>query len=256
MKFSANLGFLWNDRPLPKAIHAAKAAGFDAVECHWPYDVPAELTNAALAETGFRMLGLNTRRGNTAIGENGLAALPGRETDARAAIDEALAYASVISAQAVHVMAGNTSGPRARRSFCENLAYACDKAGDAITILIEPLNHYNAPGYFLNSTTQAADIIREVGKPNLKLMFDFYHVQIMEGDVTRRFEALLPLIGHVQIASVPDRGTPDHGELDYTYVLPRIAALGWTQPIGAEYLPENKAVPNTSWLARYQQKGI
>ena len=256
MRFSANLGFLWNDKPLPEAIHAAKAARFDAVECHWPYDVPAELTNAALAETGFRMLGLNTRRGNTAIGENGLAALPGRETDARAAIDEALAYASVISAQAVHVMAGNTSGPRARRSFCENLAYACDKAGDAITILIEPLNHYNAPGYFLNSTTQAADIIREVGKPNLKLMFDFYHVQIMEGDVTRRFEALLPLIGHVQIASVPDRGTPDHGELDYTYVLSRIAALGWTQPIGAEYLLETKAVPNTSWLARYQQKGI
>lgn len=254
MRFSANLGFLWNDRPLSEAIRAAKAAGFDAVECHWPFDVPAEQTKAALTETGLQMLGLNTRRGNTTIGENGLAALPGREADARAAIDEALAYASVILASAVHVMAGNTSGPRARRTFCENLAYACDKAGNAATILIEPLNQYNAPGYFLNSTTQAADIIREVGKPNLKLMFDFYHIQIMEGDVTRRFAALLPLVGHVQIASVPDRGTPDHGELDYTYVLPRIAALGWTQPIGAEYMPENKAVPNTSWLARYQQK--
>lgn len=252
MKFSANLGFLWNDRPLPDAIRAAKAAGFDAVECHWPYDVPVEQTKAALAETGLRMLGLNTQRGNIAVGENGLAALQGREADARAAIDEALTYATAISAQAVHVMAGNTSGPRARGTFCDNLAYACEAAGDAIAILIEPLNHYSAPGYFLGNTAQAADIISEIGKPNLKLMFDCYHIQIMEGDVTRRFEALIPLIGHVQIASVPDRGTPDHGELDYSYVLSRIAASGWSQPIGAEYIPENKVAPDMSWLARHR----
>ncbi len=253
MKFSANLGFLWNDRPLPDAIRAAKAAGFDAVECHWPYDVPAELTKAALAETGLEMLGLNTRRGNLSIGENGLSALPGREAEARAAIDEALTYAEAISAKAVHVMASNISGPRARRTFCENLAYACDTAGSETVILIEPLNHYNAPGYFLNNTSQAADIIREVAKPNLRMMFDFYHIQIMEGDVTRRFEALLPMIGHVQIASVPDRGAPDHGELDYRYVLERVAALGWSHPIGAEYLPENKATPDMTWLTLYQK---
>lgn len=254
MKFSANLGFLWNDRPLPEAIRAAKAAGFDAVECHWPYEVPAAATKAALEETGLRMLGLNTRRGNIEFGENGLAALPGREAEARAAIDEALAYASTISASAVHVMAGNSSGPRARRSFCENVAYACDAAGDAIAIFIEPLNHYNAPGYFLNGTDQAADIIREIGKPNLRLMFDFYHIQIMEGDVTRRFRALLPLIGHVQIASVPDRKEPDHGELDYTYVLPRIRELGWIRPIGAEYVPGAIADPDMSWLTRHRQQ--
>jgi 2-dehydrotetronate isomerase len=241
MKFSANLGFLWNDRSLPDAIRAAKAAGFDAVECHWPYDTPAAETKAVLDET---------RRGNTAIGENGLAALPGREADARVVIDEALSYAKAIAAGAVHVMAGHSSGPRARRAFCDNLTYACDIAGDDVTILIEPLNHYNAPGYFLNSTAQAADIIREVRKPNLKLMFDFFHIQIMEGDVTRRFETLLPLIGHVQIASVPDRGAPDHGELDYAYVLSRIAASGWLHPIGAEYIPQDVANPNMSWLAR------
>ena len=95
MKFSANLGFLWVDRPLPDAIRAAKAAGFDAVECHWPYNVPVSATAAALEETGLRMLGLNTSRGNVAIGENGLAALPGRKADARVAIDEAVAYAQV-----------------------------------------------------------------------------------------------------------------------------------------------------------------
>jgi hydroxypyruvate isomerase len=105
----------------------------------------------------------------------------------------------------------------------------------------------------LSSTAQAADIIREVRKPNLRLMFDCYHVQIMEGDVTRRLEALLPLIGHIQIASVPDRGKPDHGELDYDYVLSRIADLGWARPVGAEYLPESGEYFDMSWLARQRR---
>jgi 2-dehydrotetronate isomerase len=253
MKFSANLGFLWADRPLPDAIRAAKAAGYDAVECHWPYDTPAADTMAALRETGLAMLGLNTRRGNTAIGENGLSALPGRETEARAAIDEALAYSRAANTRAVHVMAGNTSGPRARAAFVENLAYACAQAApDGITILIEPLNPYNAPGYFLNNTGQAADIIREVGQLNLRMMFDCYHIQIIEGDVTRRLEALLPLVGHIQIASVPDRGIPDHGELDYGFVLSRVAALGWQHPIGAEYLTDASTNPDMSWLTKYR----
>lgn len=253
MKFSANLGFLWADRPLPDAIRSAKVAGFDAVECHWPYDTPAGETLAALTETGLPMLGLNTRRGPA--GENGLSAVPGRETAARQAIDEALTYARATGTRAVHVMAGNSSGPRARATFVENLTYACAQAGD-ITILIEPLNPYNAPGYYLNSTGLAADIIREVGAANLRLMFDCYHVQIIEGDVCRRLEALLPVIGHIQIASVPDRGTPDHGELDYGHVLARIADLGWAEPVGAEYMAA-PGDPDMGWLARYTQtKGI
>ncbi|TGR22989.1 MULTISPECIES: TIM barrel protein [unclassified Mesorhizobium] len=253
MKFSANLGFLWKDRPLPAAIREAKSTGFDAVECHWPYDASATSVKAALDESQLSMLGLNTRRGDTSVGENGLSALPGREVAARAAIDEALAYASEVSAGAVHVMAGNSSGPLARKTFCDNLAYACGKAGEGVTILIEPLNHYNAPGYFLSDTALAADIIREVGAPNLRMMFDFYHVQIMEGDVTRRFETMLPLVGHVQIAAVPDRGKPDHGELDYDYVLRRVADLGWDKPIGAEYIPEANVEPDMKWLAKYRQ---
>ncbi|OYU19810.1 MAG: isomerase [Rhodobacteraceae bacterium PARR1] len=250
MKFSANLGFLWADRSLPEAIRAAKAAGFDAVECHWPYDTPPAETALALRETGLTMLGLNTRRGNTAIGDNGLSALPGREAEARAAIDEALAYARATGTGAVHVMAGNSGGPRARAAFISNLRYACTQAA-GMTILIEPLNPYNAPGYYLNSTGRAADIIREVDQPNLRLMFDCYHVQIIEGDVCRRLDSLLPLIGHIQIASVPDRGTPDHGELDYAHVLRRIGELGWAAPIGAEYLPGPD--PDFTWLATHGQ---
>ncbi|AGT10991.1 hydroxypyruvate isomerase family protein [Paracoccus aminophilus] len=247
-RLSANLGFLWADLPLPEAIRAAKAAGFDAVECHWPYETPAAETAAALAETGLVMLGLNTRRGQP--GENGLAALPGREVEARAAIDEALAYARAIGCGAVHVMAGFAAGPEARAVFLGNLAYACQAArADGITILIEPLNHYDAPGYFLQGSDQAAALIAEAGHDNLRLMFDCYHLQIMEGDVSRRLARHLPLIGHIQIASVPDRGTPDHGELDYRHIVGVLSGLGWSRPLGAEYKPTRLTGETLGWMA-------
>jgi 2-dehydrotetronate isomerase len=255
MKFSANLGFLWADRPLPDAIRAAKAAGFDAVECHWPYAIPAADVSAALDETGLGMLGLNTVRGDVAAGENGLSALPGREAEARAAIDEALAYARATSTPAVHVMAGFSGGPKAHAAFCHNLTYACEQAApDGITILIEPLNHYDAPGYFLSTSVQAAEIIREINRLNLKLMFDCYHLQIMEGDLTRRLERLLPLVGHIQIAAVPDRGPPDHGELDYGHMLAHIGELGWKTPVGAEYKPGADTNATLQWLTAYRQE--
>lgn len=254
MKFSANLGFLWADRPLPGAIRAAKAAGFDAVECHWPFDVPAAAVAAALEETGLAMLGLNTRRGNLDAGENGLAALPGRDAEARAAIDEAVDYAVAVGAANVHVMAGCAAGPEAQRSYLANLRHACDRAAPhGITILIEPLNRYDAPGYFLTTTDQAVAAIDAVGAANLKLMFDFYHVQIMEGDVSRRLERLLPKIGHIQIASVPDRGAPDHGELDFAHVFRLVRALGWTAPLGAEYKPGGDTDATLAWLAPAQR---
>lgn len=249
MKFSANLGFLWTDRPLPDAIRAAHAAGFDAVECHWPFDVPAAQVRAALRETGLPMLGLNTRRGDVAAGENGLAALPGRERDARAAIDEALAYADQIDAGAVHVMAGKARGDDARATFLANLRHACARAAasDRI-ILIEPLNPWDAPGYFLNRTEQAAAIVTEIGAPNLRLMFDCYHVGRTEGDVIGRLQALLPIIGHIQFASVPDRGPPDRGVLDYSAVFATLEAAGWARPLGAEYRPDGTTADSLRWL--------
>lgn len=252
-QFSANLGFLWADRPLPDAIRAAKAAGFDAVECHWPYDVPADDVKAALVETGLTMLGLNTRRGDVAGGENGLAALPGREADARAAIDEAIAYAVQIDTPNIHVMAGFAAGEEARSSFVRNLAYACGEAAiHGKTILIEPLNGHDAPGYFLNNTALAAEIIGDVSAPNLKLMFDCYHVGRTEGDVIAQLERHLPIIGHIQFAGVPDRGTPDQGNLDYRTIFNRIRDLGWTTPLGAEYKPGGNIDDTLGWMRLYR----
>lgn len=251
MRFSANLGFLWKDRPLPDAIRAAKAAGFTAVECHWPYDVPAGQVLAALEETGLPMLGLNTSRGDVEGGENGLSALPGREEDARAAIDEALSYASAIGAANIHVMAGFAQGEEAERTFLANLDYACRSAiAHGITILIEPLNHYDAPGYFLSTTEQALRLIETLGAPNLKLMFDCYHVQLMEGDVSNRLKKHLAHIGHIQFASVPDRGAPDHGELFYPYLFETIEKLGYDAPLGAEYKPTGSTDESLGWMTR------
>lgn len=250
--FSANLGFLWKDLPLPEAIRAAKSAGFDAVECHFPYDVPAPTVRAALDETGLKMLSLNTRPGNREQGDNGLAAIPDRETEAQAVIDEAVDYAVSAGIGKVHVMAGFASGEEAHKTFVTNLIYAAEKAvPHGIDILIEPLNSYDAPGYFLDTTDQAVRIIDEIGRANVFLMFDCYHVQLMEGDLCNRLARLLPKIGHIQFASVPDRGTPDRGEVNYSHVFKVIAALGYAGPLGAEYRPEDDTSDSLSWLELY-----
>ena len=247
--FSANLGFLWADLPLPDAIRAAAAAGFDAVECHWPYEFGAAPVRAALEETGLPMLGINTRRGEIDAGENGLSALPGREAAARAAIDEAIAYAAAVRARNVHVMAGTASGGAAHQCFVAHLRAACDQAAEhGIGILIEPLNRYDAPGYFLNSTAQARDIITEVAAPNLRLMFDCYHVQLIEGDLTHRLADLMPVIGHVQFAGVPDRGEPSRGEVAFAHVFAVLAELGYTEPLGAEYKPQGPTEATLGWM--------
>lgn len=249
-QFSANLGFLWTNLALPDAIHAAKAAGFDAVECHWPYAVDPADVKAALDATGLRMLGLNTDRGDVAGGDNGLSALPDRIDEARAAIDQAIAYAVQIGCGAVHVMAGFAAGSPAHDCFVANLKYAATQAAaHDITILIEPLNRYDAPGYFLTTTTQAIAIIDAVNVPNLKLMFDCYHVQLMEGDLTHRLTSLLPKIGHIQFAGVPARGRPDEGEVAYEHVFRAIAELGYTAPLGAEYKPGGDTDQTLGWMA-------
>ncbi|MEF2553937.1 TIM barrel protein [Aurantimonas sp. A2-1-M11] len=251
IRFSANLGFLWQELALPDAIRRAAATGFDAVECHFPYEVDAASVKAALDETGLSMLGLNTRRGER-DGDFGLAALPDRVEEARAAIDEAIGYAKAIGAGAVHVMAGKSQGlDGAKAAFEANLAYACEAAGD-MTILIEPINQRDAPGYFLSYQDQAADIVARVARPNLKIMFDCYHAQIMEGDLIKRFEQHLPMIGHLQIAAVPSRAEPDEGEIAYDRLLPAMADLGWDGFVGAEYRPRTTTDAGLGWLNAFR----
>lgn len=247
-RFSANLGFLWSELALPDAIRRAHEVGFEAVECHWPFAVDPDAVVAALDETGLPMLGLNTVRGDVAAGDFGLAASPGRQREARAAIDQALDYAHAIGAGAVHVMAGRRGDEEV---YLENVAYAAEEARDlGLSILLEPLNHRDVDDYFLCEVEQAAEIIRIIGAPNVKIMFDCYHVQIMEGDLLRRIEAHLPFIGHIQIAAAPSRAEPDEGEIAYDRLVPAIYEAGYQGYIGAEYRPRGTTDEGLGWLAR------
>ena len=278
LKFSANLGFLWRGLPLPDAIRRAASAGFGAVECHWPYNESTDCVKRALLETRLPMVSVNTRRGDHRTGEMGVCAWRGRESEAKAYIDEAFDFADAVDAAAVHVMCGNA--PRTEDScstFEQNLLYASDRARRCgKLVLIEALNQYDAPHYFLRDNEQAAAIIVKLGRTNLRIMFDCYHAQLIRGDVTNQIKKFHSLIGHVQIASVPDRSVsyrphqlmegvalghfgvstepfacrsePHLGELDYRHVIGVLQQYGFTGPIGAEYTPSNPAAPDFQWM--------
>lgn len=252
MKFSANLGFLYTDLSLTQAVHAAKADGFDAVECHFPYDTPPTELKAALKATGLRMLGMNTWPGDRDTGDFGLAALVGREAEARTEIDRAFDYAAAVGIEAVHVMAGRTDGGTAAEDcFRANLCHACDLAkAHGMTVLIEPINTRDVAHYHLSGTEHAARIVDDLSRPELKIMFDCYHMQIMQGDLVQSIGEVLPNIGHIQIAAVPDRGEPDIGEVDYGWLLRHISSIGYQGYIGAEYRPRAMTKDGLRWMAQ------
>jgi len=249
-KFSANLGFLWQELSLCDGIAAAADAGFAAVECHWPYAVAPAHVRAAMAASKLPMLGLNTRRGDVDAGDFGVAAVAGREHDARAFIDEAVDYAAEIDCASVHVMAGRTGATLAsERVYRENLTYACERAAaHGITILIEPINHRDVPDYHLSHVEAGVATIDAVACDNLKLMFDCYHTQIMQGDLSMRLQEHLGYIGHVQIAAVPDRGEPGVGELDFFGLMQTLDGLGYAGFVGAEYKPRTTTDAGLGWL--------
>ncbi len=184
-RFAANLGYLFTERPLIERIGAAAAAGFKAVELQFPYDVPASAVRAELERHGLTQLGINTVRGRQ--GESGLAALPGRERDWEASFQQALDYVTAIGGSAIHCMAGIVppeQRPAAETVFIRNLAQAAEAAAKHnITLLIEPINPRDRPDYFLNRAEHAADIIAKIGAPNVRIQFDFYHAQILGGDL-------------------------------------------------------------------------
>lgn len=250
-RFSANLGFLWPDRPLLDRIDAAAAAGFRAVELHWPYDTPAAEVRARCDARRVTLLGVNTSRGRE--GESGLGALPGREAEFAAAVDQAIAFCVAAGGSAIHCMAGvigDADPAAARDTFVANLRDASRAAEPhGLTLLLEPLNPRDAPGYFYSTVAEGAAVIEAVGAPNLRLMFDCYHVASVGQDVGATLRRFLPLVGHIQFASVPDRAEPDSGTPDYPDVFRAIDALGYAGWVGAEYRPRAATDDGLGWLA-------
>ena len=249
-KFSANLGLLWNELSQIDAIYKAKESGFDAVEFQFPYQYEAKEIKKTLDEVKLPVMGINTIKGNIEKGDNGLLAVPSRVSEAREAIVQAFEYAKVIDAKNIHAMAGVTDlSNKSLITFVDNLNFAREMVqGSGIDLVIEPLNLKDNPGYFLTKVEQAKEICDLVGSDTLKIMFDFYHVQINQGNVLQRFKDHLGSIGHVQIASVQDRGEPDRGELDFSFVIPEIIKMGYNKIIGAEYKPRMTTDAGLGWM--------
>ncbi len=254
IRFAANLGFLWPDRPLIERIAAAGRAGFKAVELHFPYDTPAAAARAACDDAEVKLLGINTNIDTNPGGHLGLAAVPGREADFAALIDQSLAYQVEAGGTAVHVMAGRVAeGERtaATEMLVKNLALAAEKAAPhGLTILIEPLNPHDNPGYFYSTIEPAIEIIERVAAPNLKLMFDAYHVGRAQGDVITRLRKVWNHVGHVQIAAVPSRAEPDEGELHFPAIFAVLEELGYAGWIGAEYRPRGDTNAGLTWVQK------
>ena len=252
LRFCANISMLFCEAPFIERIDAAARAGFAAVECQFPYEAPARELRARLDDAGIPMAGINAPPGVASKGEFGFAALPGREKEFQESLARGLDYAHVLGARTLHCLSGVLDGvapDAARATFLANMSQACEKAERAgVTLLIEPLNPYDRPDYFLTGSDQAAELINALGRPELKILFDVYHVQILEGDLLRRIGRHWPLIGHFQIASAPRRREPDEGEICYRTVLAEIAARGWEGWVGCEDRPRGSTLEGLGWL--------
>jgi hydroxypyruvate isomerase len=254
-RFAANLAYLFTERPFLERFGAAAAAGFTAVELQFPYDQGPSAVKAELTRHGLTMLGINTPPGKTQAGEFGLAALPGREQDFALLFRRALDYVVAVGGRQIHVLAGHVppeQRPAAERTFIANLAGAAEAAAEkAITLLIEPINPRDRPDYFLTRAEHAAGIIGEVGRPNVRIQFDFYHAQIVGGDLIRRFEKHAPLVGHVQVAAVPSRHEPDEGEVNYPAIFETLDRVGYQGFVAAEYRPRARTEDGLGWARPY-----
>lgn len=258
-RFAANLSMLYPQHEFLDRFAAAAADGFEAVEFLFPYDYSATELKQRLSDNGLVQALFNAPPGDWAAGERGIATLPGREDEFRSGFDRALEYAAVLGNTRVHVMAGllTAESDRARHHgvYQQNLAYAADQAGKAgITVLLEPINTRDMPGFFLNRQDQAQAICKEVGATNLKVQFDCYHCQIVEGDLATTLRRDFDRIGHIQIAGVPDRHEPDQGEVNYPYLFELMDHLGYDGWVGCEYRPKGDTSTGLQWLRDWKAR--
>jgi hydroxypyruvate isomerase len=259
LRFAANLSLMYTEHPFLDRFAAAAKDGFDAVEYLFPYEHEAQDIAARLTEYRLTQALFNMPPGDFARGERGMAALPGREDEFAAGVDRALSYALATGCRRLHAMAGlapaDADRAAMRATYVANLRLAARRlAPHGITLLIEPINTRDIPGYFLNHQQVAHDIVAEVAAPNLKVQMDLYHAQIVEGDLVRRIERHLPGVAYFQIAGVPERHEPDTGEVNYAYVFERLEALGWDGFIGCEYRPRAGTSEGLGWLRRWRER--
>ena len=269
-RFAANLSMLYNEHPFLDRFAAAAADGFTAVEYLFPYDFSAAELARRLEDHGLQQVLFNAPPGDWNTGERGLACLPGRQAEFRACIQRALDYAHTLNCPRIHVMAGlvpaGADRAELQHTYEDNLAWAAQQAAaSGRTLLIEPINPRDIPGFFLNRQDEAHRIVQAIGSPHLKVQMDLYHCQIVEGDVAMKLRQYLPTgrVGHIQIAGVPQRHEPDLGELHHPYLFEVIddvsAACSWDGWVGCEYRPARGTAPGATsqglgWLRAWQAR--
>ena len=256
-RFAANLSMMFGELPFLDRFAAARAAGFSAVEFLFPYEFPTDEIAKRLADNDLAQVLFNAPPGDAEKGERGITCLPGRQQEFRDGVRRALDYAAALSCPRLHLMAGIAPAGVARDTltgvYTANLAWAAEEAAKVgVRPVIEPINHRDIPGMFLNTTDQGAAIIAAVGAERLGLQFDLYHCQVTEGDIVKRVEKHLPIIAHMQVADVPGRNEPGTGEVNWPFVFERIDALGYRGWIGCEYRPLGETTAGLGWFAPYR----
>ena len=255
--FAANLSMMFNEWAFLDRFAAAADQGFTAVEFLFPYDHPPQAIADRLDRHGLTQALFNLPPGNWEAGDRGMAAIPSRREEMQAGLARALPYIAATRVARVHLMSGNADAgdPVSLAAYRDAVQETAETlAGRNIELLLEPINPRDMPGYFLNNFDRAAALIDALALPNLKLQFDFYHGQIIHGDVTMRFKRMLPIVGHVQVASIPSRHEPDREELNYAFLFEMLDRVGYDKFVGCEYRPEAGTVEGLGWFAPYARK--
>lgn len=255
-KFAANLTWMFQEYDFLERFAAAAALGFSAVECRFPYAWDRAQLADRLSGAGQKQIMFNTPPGDSDQGEYGIAALPGRESEFQDSIGLAVDFAQALDCEMLHMLAGIATPGRPLEehfeTFMVNLNWAaqmCQQSG--ITVLIEPINTFERPGYLISTTAQARRVIDQVDSPNVAIQFDFHNAQLVEGNLSALLEQNLDYIRHMQIAGVPGRTPPDQGEIHYPYLFRLIDELGYTGWVGCEYTPGENTADGLAWARRY-----
>lgn len=254
-RFAANLSMMFTEAPFLDRFAAAADQGFIGVEYLFPYDFSPDDIARRLADHGLAQALFNLPPGDFAKGERGIAALPERKQEFTQGLETTLAYARATGVKQVHMMAGiaERANPVNAARYRDAVKEAAETLGAAgLDVLLEPINARDMPGYFLNDFSDAERLIANLGLPNVKLQFDIYHRQIMHGDVTKALAAMMPIIAHVQIASVPMRHEPGTGELDDDFLFATLDRLGYAGWVGCEYRPRAGTGPGLGWFAPFR----
>jgi hydroxypyruvate isomerase len=258
-RFAANLTMLFTELPFLERFEAAAKAGFDAVEFLFPYDFEASDIRARLDAHGLTLVLHNLPAGDWAKGERGIACHPDRVAEFRAGVPRAIAYAKALGCPQLNCLAGirpdNVSEAQALTTLIDNLKFAAaelDKAG--LRLVMEAINTRDIPGFFVSTTRQALSILDAVAAPNLKLQYDIYHMQVMEGDIARTLETHLNRIGHIQLADNPGRNEPGTGELNWPFLFAHLDRIGYAGHVGCEYKPRTNTAAGLGWLAEMSRR--